>query len=87
MTTNLANGTVKSYRNPLFEIDEINLAFKTNIPYPDHYSTLNGLLHEQLHDIPKVGDVVKISSLSIKIEQVEKNKPVSIRIQRILDEE
>lgn len=69
------------------EIDEINLAFKTNIPYPDHYSTLNGLLHEQLHDIPKVGDVVKISSLSIKIEQVEKNKPTTIRIQRILDEE
>ena len=69
------------------EIDEINNIFKLDIQYSDDYSTLNGLLHEKLHDIPKVGDVVKISSLSIKIEQVEKNKPTSIRIQRILDEE
>ena len=69
------------------EIDEINNIFKSNIQHSDDYSTLNGLLHEKLHDIPKVGDVVKISSLSIKIEQVEKNKPTSIRIQRILDEE
>jgi CBS domain containing-hemolysin-like protein len=65
------------------EIDDVNNAFKTNIQHSDDYSTLNGLLHEKLHDIPKVGDVVKISSLSIKIEQVEKNKPTSIRIQRI----
>ena len=69
------------------EIDEINKIFKSNIRYPDDYSTLNGLLHEKLHDIPKVGNVVKINSLSIKIEQVEKNKPTSIRIQRILEEE
>ena len=69
------------------EIDDINKIFKSNIQYPDDYSTLNGLLHEQLHDIPKVGDVVNISSLSIKIEQVEKNRPTSIRIQRNLDEE
>ncbi len=68
------------------EIDEINKVFKSNIQYSDDYSTLNGLLHEKLHDIPKIGDVVKISSISIKIEQVEKNKPTSIRIQRILDE-
>ena len=63
------------------EIDEINNIFKTNINYPDDYSTLNGLLHEQLHDIPKVGDVLEINSLSIKIEEVVKNKSTSIRIQ------
>ena len=68
------------------EIDEINHVFQSDIRYPDDYSTLNGLLHEKLHDIPKVGDIVKINSLSIEIEQVEKNKPTSIRIQRISDE-
>ena len=63
------------------EIDEINDIFKTNIKYPDDYSTLNGLLHEQLHDIPKIGDVLEINSLRITIEEVIKNKSTSIRIQ------
>lgn len=62
------------------DIDTINDLFKTDIKYPDDYSTLNGLLHEQLHDIPKVGDVLEINSLSIKIEEVVKNKSTSIRI-------
>ena len=35
------------------EIDIINDIFKSNIPPGDDYSTLNGLLHEQLHDMPK----------------------------------
>jgi len=69
------------------EIDDINKIFKINIQYPDDYSTLNGLLHEKLHDIPKVGDIVKINSLTIKIEEVIKNNPTSIRIEQTLDEE
>lgn len=67
------------------EIDEINKVFKTDIQCPEDYSTLNGLLHENLHDIPEVGDIVKISSLTIKIEEVVKNKPTSIRIEQTLD--
>lgn len=63
------------------EIDEINNIFKTDIKYPEDYSTLNGLLHEKLHDIPKAGDVLEINSLIIKIEEVIKNKSTSIRIQ------
>ncbi|MFB5619631.1 MAG: hypothetical protein ACE5RP_03160 [Nitrosopumilus sp.] len=37
-----------------------------------------------MHVIAKVGDVLNF--LSIKIEQVKKNKPVSIIIQRISNE-
>ncbi len=65
------------------EIDIINEIFKTNIQYGDNYSTLNGLLHENLHDIPEVGDVVKIDPLSIKVEKVSKNRPTVIRIEKI----
>jgi putative hemolysin len=65
------------------EIDIINEVFKTNIPQGDDYSTLNGLLHERLEDLPKEGDKLKINSLLIQVEKVYKNKPTFIRIQKL----
>jgi CBS domain containing-hemolysin-like protein len=65
------------------EIDVINEIFKSNIPPGDDYSTLNGLLHEQLHDMPKEDDKIEIGSLRIIIEKVSKNKPEKIRIEKI----
>ena len=68
------------------EIDVINEYFKTEIPAGDDYSTLNGLLHEKLHDIPKPSDVLTLNSLRFTVEQVEKNKPTKIRIQKVKSE-
>ena len=65
------------------EIDIINEIFKSDIPPGDDYSTLNGLLHEQLHDMPKEDDKIEIGSLRIIIEKVSKNKPERIRIEKI----
>ena len=65
------------------EIDIINDIFKSNIPPGDDYSTLNGLLHEQLHDMPKEDDKIEIGSLRIIIEKVSKNKPEKIRIEKV----
>ena len=65
------------------EIDTINDIFKSNIPPGDDYSTLNGLLHEQLHDMPKEDDKIEIGSLRIIIEKVSKNKPERIRIEKM----
>ena len=65
------------------EIDTINDIFKSNIPPGDDYSTLNGLLHEQLHDMPKEDDKIEIGSLRIIIEKVSKNKPEKIRIEKM----
>ena len=67
------------------EIDTINDIFKSNIPPGDDYSTLNGLLHEKLHDMPKEDDKIEIGSLRIIIEKVSKNKPEKIRIEKIKD--
>ena len=66
------------------EIDIINEIFKTNISYGDDYSTLNGLLHEKLHDIPKEGDKLELNSLRIIVEKVSKNKAEKIRIEKII---
>ncbi len=66
------------------EIDIINEIFKTNISYADDYSTLNGLLHDKLHDIPKKGDKLELNSLRIIVEKVSKNKAEKIRIEKII---
>jgi len=65
------------------EIDTINEIFKTNVPQGDDYASLNGLLHERLHDIPKEGDKVEVDSLRIVVEKVSKNRPEKIRIERM----
>ncbi len=65
------------------EIDQINEIFKTSIPPGDDYSTLNGLLHTRLQNIPKEGDKLQIESLMINVEKVTKNIPTAIRIKKI----
>jgi CBS domain containing-hemolysin-like protein len=69
--------------NGEIEIDTLNQIFKTNVPEGDDYASLNGLLHEKLHDIPKEGDKIEVNSLRIIVEKVSKNKPEKIRIERI----
>jgi len=65
------------------EIDTVNEIFKTNVPEGEDYASLNGLLHEKLHDIPKEGDKIEVDSLRIIVEKVSKNKPEKIRIEKI----
>jgi CBS domain containing-hemolysin-like protein len=69
--------------NGEIEIDTLNQIFKTNVPEGDDYASLNGLLHEKLHDIPKEGDKIEVNSLRIIVEKVSKNKPEKIRIEKI----
>ena len=73
--TIITNGDIEIYR--------INEIFKSELPEGDDYSTLNGLLHEKLQDIPKEGDKLEIEDIKIVVEKVTKNKPERIRIERI----
>ncbi|QLH06721.1 hemolysin family protein [Nitrosopumilus ureiphilus] len=65
------------------EIEKINEIFKSELPEGDDYSTLNGLLHERLQDIPQEGDKLELGKVRIVVEKVVKNLPVKIRIERI----
>ncbi len=65
------------------EIEDINDIFKSELPEGDDYSTLNGLLHEKLQDIPQEGDKLELGKLRIIVEKVVKNLPEKIRIERI----
>ena len=69
--------------NGEIEIDTINEIFKTNVPQGDDYASLNGLLHDKLHDIPQEGDKIVVDSLRIIVEKVSKNIPEKIRIEKI----
>ncbi|EGG42718.1 hypothetical protein Nlim_0431 [Candidatus Nitrosarchaeum limnium SFB1] len=74
--TIITNGDIDIYR--------INEIFKSDLPEGDDYSTLNGLLHEKLQDIPKEGDKLEIDNIRIVVEKVIKNTPEKIRIERII---
>jgi len=65
------------------EIEKINEIFKSELPEGDDYSTLNGLLHEKLQDIPQEGDKLELGKVRIVVEKVVKNLPEKIRIERI----
>jgi CBS domain containing-hemolysin-like protein len=65
------------------EIERVNDIFKSDLPEGDDYSTLNGLLHERLQDIPQEGDKLELENLRIIVEKVSKNIPVKIRIERM----
>ena len=65
------------------EIERVNEILKSELPEGDDYSTLNGLLHEKLQDIPQEGDKLEINNLRIIVEKVTKNIPEKIKIQRI----
>jgi len=65
------------------EIYKINEIFKSELPEGDDYSSLNGLLHEKLQDMPREGDKLEIDNIRIIVEKVIKNRPEKIRIERI----
>ena len=65
------------------EIERVNQIFNSEIPEGDDYSTLSGLLHERLQDIPQAGDKLEIDRLRIVVEKVTKNIPEKIRIERL----
>lgn len=65
------------------EIDVINEIFHSKIPEGDDYASLNGFLHERLQDIPQQGNKVEIDDLRIIVEEVSKNMPKKIRIEKI----
>lgn len=72
--TMLASGDV--------EIDTVNEILKSNIPQGIAYSTLNGLLHDKLKDIPKKGDRIIIDSIKMTVEEAINNQASRIKIEK-----
>lgn len=73
--TMLASGDV--------EIDTINEILKSDIPQGEGFSTLSGLLHDKLQDIPKVGDKIEVYSIKMVVEEVVNNQANRIKIEKV----
>ena len=65
------------------EISVLNEVFDASIPEGADYSTINGLLHEMLQDIPQEGDKIQAGGLRLVVEKTVRNLPVRIRVERI----
>ena len=60
-------------------IGEINRIFSVRLP--ESHTSLSGLLHERLQDIPSEGDKVEVGPLRMVVERASKNRPEEIRIE------
>ena len=65
------------------EISVLNGVFDASIPEGADYSTINGLLHEMLQDIPQEGDKIQAGGLRLVVEKTVRNLPVRIRVEKI----
>ena len=65
------------------EIDTVNEILKSDIPRGEDYSTLSGLLHDKLKDIPRTGDRVVIESVKMTVEEAANNQATRIKIEKM----
>ena len=64
------------------EIDEVNKFLKIDLPRGNDYSTISGLLHEKLLDIPQEGDKIEIDNVKIIVEEMNGITPIKVRIEK-----
>lgn len=62
------------------DINYLEQFLNIEISKEDDYSTINGLLHYELKDIPDVGDKVELDEATFIVEQVNDNIPTRVRI-------
>lgn len=65
------------------EIDDLNEALNISLPKGTDYSTISGLLHENLKRIPKRGDKVTIGNVTVTVQEIDKNVPVRIVVKKL----
>ncbi len=68
------------------EIDDVNEALNVSLPKGTDYSTISGLLHENLKRIPKQGDKITIGNVTVTVQETGKNVPVRIIVQKLGEE-
>jgi len=65
------------------EMGRVGKILRVSVPGGDARSTLNGLLHERLKDIPREGDKVELAGVRIVVEKVSNNRSERVRIERL----
>lgn len=68
------------------EIDQINERYQLNLPEGEQYSTLGGLIINQLESIPEQGEQLRLDDYLLKVEAVSKAKIETVRLKRVDDD-
>lgn len=63
-------------------VTKVNDILGSSIPQRAAYFTINGLLHDQLRNIPQEGDVVTVGGITIEVKEVVNNRAVKVNIRR-----
>jgi CBS domain containing-hemolysin-like protein len=66
--------------NARMDIDALNELIAINIPESDDYETLGGFILEKTGALPKENEIVRHEDYLLKMERVEKNRILNIRI-------
>lgn len=66
--------------NAKIDIDALNELIAINIPESDDYETLGGFILEKTGSLPKENEIVRHEDYLLKMERVEKNRILNIRI-------
>ncbi|GBC74937.1 Magnesium and cobalt efflux protein CorC [archaeon HR06] len=69
----------------LVDINIVNDYLKVELPIGEDYSTISGLLHDKLKDIPKRGDRLQLEDVELYVEEVENNVPTKVKIVKRLE--
>jgi putative hemolysin len=62
------------------EIDFLNEKFRLNLPLSDEYETLGGFIINEIQNIPKQGEVIRIGNFVITIKEVSNTKIEMVRV-------
>ena len=71
------------------DIDLVNQVLKLNLKSDEDYSTVSGLLHDLLQDIPKRGDRINLKDATLIVQKMSANEVIRVKIMKnkILDED
>ena len=65
------------------DIDLINQVLKLNLKADEDYSTISGLLHDLLQDIPKRGDRINLKDSTLIVQKMKGNEVIRVKIMKL----
>ena len=64
------------------DIDLVNQVLKLNLQTDEDYSTVSGLLHDPLQDIPKRGDRINLKDSILIVQKMRGNEVIRVKIMK-----
>ena len=70
----------------MLDIETINKELDIELPESEDYESLGGLIMNELGEIAKAGDIVKISGVELKVLEIQKMRISKVQIKKESEE-